>query len=223
MSRQTITVIDYGSGNLRSAAKAFGHVISQEGLNADVLITDDPDKVSHADKIILPGQGAFGDCMAGLRHVDGMIDVLNDQVRKGGKPFLGICVGMQLMADYGVEFGVHEGLGWIEGQVIKMTPADKTLKIPHMGWNEMVIPSQSPHPVLQGITKKENGALSDFYFVHSFVFDCKDVSNVAGWCDYGGRFAAMVAKDNMIGTQFHPEKSQKAGLELIRGFLNWKP
>lgn len=224
MAFQKIAIIDYGSGNLRSAQKAFAHVLAEAGMEGEVIITDDADVVANADKIILPGQGAFGDCISGLKKVDGMVDALSENVLQRGKPFFGICVGMQLLASRGLEFGTHEGLGWIPGDVVKMAPADPLLKIPHMGWNEMFVrENDAVHPVLQGITKKDDVTFTDFYFVHSFVFECKDQAHVAGWCDYGGHFTAMVAKDNMIGTQFHPEKSQQAGLELIAGFLNWNP
>lgn len=223
MSVPTIAIIDYGSGNLRSAAKAFAHVMKEEGLAGNVIITGEADKVASADRIVLPGQGAFGDCISGLKKVDGMVDALEENVLRRGKPFFGICVGMQLLADRGLEFGDHKGLGWIPGDVVPMKPNDRSLKIPHMGWNEMYCDGEDIHPVLQSVTKRPDGQLSDFYFVHSFVFECKDRKNVAGLCDYGGPFVAMVAKDNMIGTQFHPEKSQSAGLELIRGFLHWKP
>ena len=219
---QTIAIIDYGSGNLRSAAKAFDFVQAQESLNASVIITDKADDVARADKIVLPGQGAFADCMNGLSNVDGMIDILKEKVLQRGTPFFGICVGMQLMAERGLEFGEHKGLGWIQGDVVKMTPSDSSLKIPHMGWNGLTV-AQPQHFVLQGITKNSNNTLPDFYFVHSFVFECKDSKNIAAWCDYGGKFAAIVAQDNMIGCQFHPEKSQGAGLDLIRGFLRWNP
>ncbi len=223
MTKQTIAIIDYGSGNLRSAAKAFSHVLVQEGLSADVVITDKADVVARADKIVLPGQGAYADCIHGLRAVDGMVDALQQRVVSGGVPFFGICVGMQLLSTRGLEFGEHQGLGWIAGDVRKMTPEGASLKIPHMGWNEMILPDGPVHPVLQGVTKKSGNLTTDFYFVHSFMFDCKDSHHVAGRCDYGGLFTAMVAKDNIIGTQFHPEKSQQAGMELIAGFLHWKP
>jgi glutamine amidotransferase len=223
MSHQRIAIIDYGSGNLRSAAKAFDHVLTEEGISGEVLITDKAEDVAKADRIVLPGQGAFGDCIDGLKKVNGMVDVLNERVLQRGVPFFGICVGMQLMASRGLEFGEHEGLGWIEGDVKKMTPLDSSLKIPHMGWNGLAINDNAAHPVLRGITKKSDGTLPDFYFVHSFMFDCKNTGHVAAWCDYGGKFAAVVARDNMIGCQFHPEKSQTAGLDLIRGFINWKP
>lgn len=219
---ETIAIVDYGSGNLRSAAKAFLHVMKENDLPGEVVITGDADMVASADRIVLPGQGAFGDCASGLKKVDGMVDALHEKVLRRGTPFLGICVGMQLLATRGLEFGEHTGLGWIPGDVTKMMPDDGALKIPHMGWNTMQ-GHGNIHPVLQGITKSGNGNWPDFYFVHSFVFQCKDSHDVAGWCDYGGKFTAMVAKDNMIGTQFHPEKSQRAGLDLIEGFLRWKP
>lgn len=222
MTVPTIAIIDYGSGNLRSAAKAFAHVLAHEEMDGNVVITNKADVVASADRVVLPGQGAFGDCIAGLKAVDGMVDALQDSVLQRGTPFFGICVGMQLLATRGLEFGEHQGLGWIPGDVVKMQPSNAALKIPHMGWNTLT-PGDAPHPVLQGITKTSAGSLPDFYFVHSFMFQCKNSEHVAGWCDYGGRFAAMVAKDNMIGTQFHPEKSQQAGLDLIRGFLRWNP
>ncbi len=220
---RTIAIVDYGSGNLRSAAKAFDFVLREENISGASLITSNAEDIAKADRIVLPGQGAFGDCIAGLKKVDGMVGALEESVLRRGVPFFGICVGMQLLATKGHEFGEHDGLGWISGDVRKMTPNDASLKIPHMGWNAMKIPTNSSHPVLQSITKKHEKAALDFYFVHSFVFDCKDTANIVGLCDYGGDFTAMVAKDNMIGTQFHPEKSQQAGLDLIRGFLHWKP
>lgn len=222
MNRQTIAIIDYGSGNLRSAAKAFARVADEEKLDCDVVITGDADVVAKADRIVLPGQGAFGDCIAGLKAVDGMIDALEMRVLKQAIPFFGICVGMQLLATRGLEFGDHDGLGWIPGTVLKMTPPDTSLKIPHMGWNTIYENALSPHPVLHSITKKADGALPDFYFVHSFMFQSDDAEHIAATCNYGGDFTAIVAKDNIFGTQFHPEKSQKAGLDLIRGFLHWK-
>lgn len=220
---QRIAIIDYGSGNLRSAAKAFDHVLQEDEMNGEVFITANAEDVAKADKIVLPGQGAFGDCIEGLKSVDGMVDVLNENVLQRGVPFFGICVGMQLMASRGLEFGEHQGLGWIAGDVRKLEPQNPSLKIPHMGWNTLVTDVNTMHPVLRGVTKKGDENLPDFYFVHSFVFDCKDTANVAAWCDYGERFTAVVTKDNMIGCQFHPEKSQRAGLDLIRGFMHWKP
>lgn len=223
MTTQTIAVIDYGSGNLRSAAKAFSYAMDQEGIQGRVMVTSSPNDVMAADKIVLPGQGAFADCMMGLQSSKGMMEALEEKVLQRGAPFFGICVGMQLLATRGLEFGETQGLGWIPGDVRKLTPVEPQLKIPHMGWNELIFPQNSVHPVLQGITKKSDTIGPDFYFVHSFVFDCIESTHIAGLCDYGGLFTAIVAKDNMIGTQFHPEKSQKAGMDLIAGFLNWKP
>ncbi len=223
MSKQTIAIIDYGSGNIRSAAKAFSYVLNDQGLSGNVIITNKADEVLCADKIILPGQGAFGDCMSGLKKVDGMVQALEESVLHRGTPFFGICVGMQLLATRGYEFGEYDGLGWIAGDVRKMMPSDPTLKIPHMGWNTMESPRDIVHPVLQSITKNSDNTWLDFYFVHSFVFDCIDSNNVIGVCEYGETFTAMVAKDNIIGAQFHPEKSQQAGLDLIAGFLRWNP
>lgn len=223
MSNQRIAIIDYGSGNLRSAQKAFAHVLAETGSGGEAFITDKADEVAKADRIVLPGQGAFGDCIDGLKKVDGMVEAMEDAVLRRGVPFFGICVGMQLLATRGLEFGEHKGLGWIAGDVRKIETGNPDLKIPHMGWNGLAINDNAPHPVLQGITKKDDGALPDFYFVHSFVFDCKDKDDVAAWCDYGEQFSAIVARDNMIGCQFHPEKSQNAGLDLIREFINWKP
>jgi glutamine amidotransferase len=220
---QTIAIIDYGSGNLRSAAKAFAHVLGREGMDGAVVITDKAEEVAKADRLVLPGQGAFGDCISGLKKVPGMIEALEEAVVKKAKPFFGICVGMQLLATRGHEFGTHEGLGWIPGDVRKMTPGDPALKIPHMGWNEMLYNEACPHGMVQSVIKNPENTLPHFYFVHSFVFDCKNSEHVAGWCDYGGNFTAMVAKDNMIGTQFHVEKSQEDGLNLIKQFLQWKP
>ena len=218
----TIAIIDYGSGNLRSAEKAFAHMLAQEGLPGEVIVTSRADDIAKAERIVLPGQGAFGDCIGGLRAVDGMVEAVEDSVIKRGTPFFGICVGMQLMAERGLEFGEHRGLGWIGGDVVKLAPADPSLKIPHMGWNEMSV-TKPDHPVLRSVTESLPGKSIDFYFVHSFMFDCKDRTDIAGTCDYGGTFTAMVAKDNMIGAQFHPEKSQQAGLALIAGFLRWRP
>ncbi len=221
--RMQIAIIDYGSGNLRSAAKAFQHVMDEEGISGNAIITGDADTVAKCDKIVLPGQGAFGDCISGLKNVPGMVDVLTEKVLQRGAPFFGICVGMQLLATRGLEFGEHAGLGWIPGDVVKMTPSDPSLKIPHMGWNGLKPSAAAAHPVLQSVTKNADGSYPDFYFVHSFMFECKDAKNVLALCDYGGEFAAIVGRDNMIGTQFHPEKSQKAGLDLVRGFLRWNP
>ncbi|ABS62855.1 imidazole glycerol phosphate synthase, glutamine amidotransferase subunit [Parvibaculum lavamentivorans DS-1] len=214
-----VAIIDYGSGNLRSAAKAFERAARDAGLSADVMVTSDPDAVRGADRVVLPGVGAFGDCAAGLRAVPGMAHALTEAVRKEGKPFFGICVGMQLMATRGLEHGVHEGLGWIEGDVVEMTPADPNLKIPHMGWNTLA--QERPHPLLDGVETGDKGLHA--YFVHSYFFDAASPDDIVANTDYGGRVTAMIARDNMAGTQFHPEKSQTLGLTLIGNFLKWRP
>ncbi len=210
-----VAIIDYGSGNLRSAAKAFERAGRDAGLSADVLVTSDPDAVRGAERIVLPGVGAFGDCRAGLDAIPGMVEALEETVRKEGKPFFGICVGMQLMAERGLEHGSHEGLGWLKGDVVKIEPSDPSLKIPHMGWNELEI--VNGHPLL------EEMPATHAYFVHSYAFAVADPDALVARVDYGGPVTAMVAKDNMAGTQFHPEKSQALGLALIGNFLKWKP
>ncbi|HET8726267.1 MAG TPA: imidazole glycerol phosphate synthase subunit HisH [Alphaproteobacteria bacterium] len=215
----TVAIIDYGSGNLRSAAKAFERAARDAGLAVEVAVTDDPDAVSRADRIVLPGVGAFADCMAGLTAVPGMRAALEDAVRTRGRPFLGVCVGMQLMATTGREYGDHPGLGWIEGAVVPLTPDDPALKIPQMGWNELEpLPPGRAHPVLAGI-----GGGKHAYFVHSYRLDAADPGVVLATVDYGGPVAAVVGRDNLVGTQFHPEKSQATGLRLIADFLRWRP
>lgn len=223
MAKETVVIIDYGSGNLRSAAKAFERVGRDESLDLDVRVSKDPDDIRKATRIVLPGQGAFGDCMHGLSEIPGMIETLKETVKKNATPFLGICVGMQLMATRGLEHGAHAGLNWIEGEVVPIQTDDPSLKIPHMGWNDLAFPSASiqqdnRHFVLRNISSADN-----FYFVHSFVFKCKQTHHVLALTDYGGFQNAIVGRDNMIGVQFHPEKSQKAGLRLIANFLEWKP
>ncbi|MCG8512272.1 MAG: imidazole glycerol phosphate synthase subunit HisH [Rhodospirillales bacterium] len=213
----SVAIIDYGSGNLRSAAKAFERTLREMDRDAAVRVTDDADTVAKADYIVLPGVGAFADCMAGLSAVPGMLDALEDSVVRGGRPFLGICVGMQLMAGVGREFGDHPGLGWIPGEVVALKPEDAALKIPHMGWNELDF-GEKTHPVLDGIE-----AGSHAYFVHSYGMRCADAGHVLASVDYGGAVTAMVGRDNMVGTQFHPEKSQRTGLRFIANFLNWRP
>lgn len=208
-----VTVIDYGSGNLRSAARAAERAAIECGINAKVTVTDAADDITKADRIILPGQGAFGDCIAGLKNLPGMIDALSEHVHGKKKPFLGICVGMQLLADRGFEHGEHAGLGWITGTVVPLQAG--VLKIPHMGWNTLDI-KQHTHPALAGVSSGDH-----VYFVHSFKFDCKGADNVIASCGYGETFAAIVAKDNILGMQFHPEKSQKTGLRLMQNFLRW--
>ena len=179
-------------------------------------MTSDPCEVAKADRIVLPGVGAFADCRAGLYGVGGMVDTLQREVIERGKPFLGICVGMQLMATRGVEYGVHAGLDWIAGDVVRIEPADKALKIPHMGWNQLL--DLRPHPLLDGIAADDHA-----YFVHSFHLKATKPETVLATTEYGGRLTAMVGRDNLAGTQFHPEKSQVTGLRLIGNFLRWKP
>lgn len=216
----TIAIIDYGSGNLRSAEKAFERAARAHAHVPDVIVTADPDRVLKADRIVLPGVGAFADCKRGLWAVDGMPDALHETVRVQGKPFFGICVGMQLMATRGLEFETVEGLGWIEGDVSEMKPTDPTLKIPHMGWNTIDVRSES-HPVFKGLATGPDGLHA--YFVHSYHFACTHEADRLASFGYAGTFTAMVSKDNMIGTQFHPEKSQRLGLGLIANFLDWTP
>jgi len=208
----TVAIVDYGSGNLRSAAKAF----EVTGDADKVVVTADPKTVARATHIVLPGVGAFGDCRAGLYGVPGMVDALTTAVIERGVPFLGVCVGMQLMASIGREYGNHEGLGWIEGEVVAIEPDRPDLKIPHMGWN--VLTPVAEHPVLDGL---KTGHYA--YFVHSYHLLCKHSSDLLATTDYGGTLTAIVGRDNMIGTQFHPEKSQQTGLRLIHNFLSWKP
>lgn len=213
----TVAIVDYGSGNLRSAAKAFEHAAAEAGLALEIRVTDDAETVRRAERIVLPGVGAFADCHAGLAGVPGMLDALEDAVIRQGRPFLGICVGMQLMAERGLEHGIHPGLGWMPGQVVRLEPADPALKVPHMGWNELVV-DRPDHPLMDGLV---NGTHA--YFVHSYHFAGTDPAHVVAHVDYGGRVAAVIARDNLAGTQFHPEKSQAAGLRLIANFLRWRP
>ena len=208
-------IIDYGSGNLRSAEKAFERSSHELGLSMDIVVSGDADTVRAADRIVLPGVGAFGDCRRGLDAVPGLADALEETVHEKARPFLGICVGMQLMATRGLEHGEHKGLGWIPGDVVEMTPSDTSLKIPHMGWNELQI--AKPHPVLKGLP------VTHAYFVHSYHLQPAEEGDVIARTEYGGPVTAAVARDNMVGTQFHPEKSQALGLALIRNFLQWKP
>ncbi|MBL8556718.1 MAG: imidazole glycerol phosphate synthase subunit HisH [Phenylobacterium sp.] len=210
---KSVALIDYGSGNLRSAEKAL---VRAAAGSADVVVTSDPDVVARADRIVLPGVGAFKACMEALAARDGVIEALNDAVVRRGAPFLGICVGMQLMASRGLEFGVTPGLDWIDGDVKKIAPADPALKVPHMGWNNLE--AVSDLPVLAGL---RGGA--PVYFTHSFAMYPQDSSHVAAYVDHGGRFPAAVARDNFAGVQFHPEKSQASGLKLLADFLEWRP
>jgi glutamine amidotransferase len=214
----TVAIVDYGSGNLHSAAKAFERAARESGADQPILVTNDPDKVGAADRVVLPGVGAFADCRRGLDALSGMVDALNETVRRKGRPFLGICVGMQLMAERGREYQVVDGLGWIPGEVDKIAPDDASLKIPHMGWN--TLNGRRPHPLLDGIALGSGGLHG--YFVHSYHLKTDKACLVAD-ADYGGAVTAMVARDNYAGTQFHPEKSQRLGLKLIANFLKWKP
>ena len=212
-----IAIVDYGSGNLRSAEKAFERSAREAGIAAEIVVTSDADVVARADRVVLPGVGAFRDCRDGLHAVPGMADALVVAVRERAVPFLCICVGMQLMATTGLEHGETPGFGWIPGVVAPIAPNDPALKIPHMGWNALQAPLK-PHALLAGI------AAEDYcYFVHSFALTANDEADVLARVDYGGPVTAMVRRDNMAGTQFHPEKSQRAGLRLIMNFLEWEP
>lgn len=214
-----VAIIDYGSGNLRSAAKAFERAARESNSGTHIEVTADADKVASADRIVLPGVGAYADCRRGLGSVPGMVEALQEAVIHKGRPFLGVCVGMQLMSERGLEKDVTEGLGWIAGDVREMTPSDPTLKIPQIGWNRIHV--KHPHPVFDGIPTGEDGLHA--YFVHSYMLDAKHPDEVLATTDYGGAVTAAVARDNMVGTQFHPEKSQTLGLALIANFLKWKP
>jgi glutamine amidotransferase len=215
----TVAIVDYGSGNLHSAAKAFERAARESAQQHPIIVTSNPDVVARADRIVLPGVGAFADCRRGLDAVDGMVDALNERVRRRGRPFLGICVGMQLMASRGREHGVTEGLGWIAGEVDKIAPADPALKIPHMGWNTLNV--VKPHPLLDGIAVGAKGLHA--YFVHSYHLKAANRSDLVAQADYGGPVTAIVGRDTIVGTQFHPEKSQRLGLRLIANFLRWAP
>lgn len=208
---KTVAIIDYGSGNLHSAAKAFERVASETGHK--VLVTNKPDQLKSASHIVLPGVGAFGDCRQGLFAVAGMVEALTAEVINKKKPFLGICVGMQLLAEKGFERGEHQGLGWIKGEVKKIVPKDKSLKVPHMGWNELRI-KQAGHQLLKGIKDGDHA-----YFVHSYGFICADKKNVLAEVEYSGVITAAIGRENIMGVQFHPEKSQETGMKIIGNFL----
>ncbi len=214
-----VAIIDYGSGNLHSAAKAFERAARESGSPLAIKVTDEPEMVLSAERVVLPGVGAFADCKAGLARVPGMIEALEELVKGKGKPFLGICVGLQLMAARGLEHGVTPGLGWIEGEVSAIAPSDPTLKIPHMGWNTLKL--QRKHTLFEGIATGEGGL--NAYFVHSYHLAPTSRDVLVATTDYGGEVTAFVAEDNMAGSQFHPEKSQKLGLALIANFLRWRP
>jgi imidazole glycerol-phosphate synthase subunit HisH len=216
-----VAIIDYGSGNLHSAAKAFERAAREAGSKLAVKVTADPADVRSAERIVLPGVGAFADCKRGLEAIPGMVEALEESVQEDGKPFLGICVGLQLMAMRGLEHGVTPGLGWIKGEVRAIAPSDPSLKIPHMGWNTLRVPLRATeHPLLADIATGEGGL--NAYFVHSYHL-VPDEDVLVAETDYGGPITAMIARANMAGTQFHPEKSQKLGLKLIGNFLRWRP
>ena len=215
----SVAIVDYGSGNLHSAAKAFERAAHDCGLDQPILVTRDPEVVASADRVVLPGVGAFADCRRGLDSLPGMVGALEEAVRQKGRPFFGICVGMQLLAERGREYEVTEGLGWIAGEVDRITPSDPDLKIPHMGWNTLNV--DRAHPLLGGLTLGPEGLHA--YFVHSYELKVAQRADLVADAEYGGPITAIVARDNIIGTQFHPEKSQRLGLALIANFLNWKP
>jgi imidazole glycerol-phosphate synthase subunit HisH len=215
----SVAIIDYGSGNLHSARKAFERAAREAGLSREVRVTARPEEVLGADHVVLPGVGAFADCRRGLDGVSGMVEALDEAVRQKGKPFLGICVGAQLMATRGLEHEVVAGLNWIAGDVAPIKPRDPQLKIPHMGWNTLDL--RRSHPLLEGVKTGPNGLHA--YFVHSFQLYADDAGDVVATADYGGPVTAIVARDNIAGTQFHPEKSQTLGLKLIANFIQWRP
>ena len=208
-------LIDYGSGNLRSAEKALLRAAAERPDSPEVVTTSEPDVVAKADRLVLPGVGAFAACMAALQAVPGLQEAVEEAVTRRGRPFLGICVGMQLMADRGLEFGSTPGFGWIKGDVRRIEPGERSLKVPHMGWN--ALEGVADHPVFAGLEGR------DVYFTHSFALYPEQASDAAAWTTHGERFAAAVARDNMAGAQFHPEKSQGAGIGLLGNFLGWRP
>ncbi|GAB5507076.1 MAG: imidazole glycerol phosphate synthase subunit HisH [Rhizobiaceae bacterium] len=214
-----VAIIDYGSGNLRSAAKAFERAAREGGTNALIEVTADAQAVRNADRIVLPGVGAYADCRAGLDAVSGMGEALEEAVITNARPFLGICVGMQLMSERGLEKTTTSGLGWIAGDVVEMKPTDPSLKIPQIGWNTIELAKE--HPLFDGIPTGTDGLHA--YFVHSYHLGVERAEDLLATTDYGGPVTAVVARDNMVGTQFHPEKSQKLGLALIGNFLRWVP
>ena len=214
-----VAIIDYGSGNLRSATKAFERAAREHGIDAEIDLTADAERVRTADRIVLPGVGAYADCRAGLDAVEGMVEAIQEAAIRNARPFLGICVGMQLMSDRGLEKTTSEGFGWISGDVKEITPSDSTLKIPQIGWNTIHVKQR--HPILAGIPTGPDGLHA--YFVHSYHLDATNTEQLVAVTDYGGPVTAIVARDNLVGTQFHPEKSQVFGLALITNFLTWKP
>ncbi len=220
MTGQSVAIIDYGSGNLHSAVKAFERAAREAGLDdTHIVLTADPEVVAAADRIVLPGVGAYADCRAGLDAVPGMVEAMTGAVKEQGKPFLGICVGMQLLASRGLEYVETPGLGWIPGDVGPIHPSDPALKVPHMGWN--TLRAARPHALFEGIPTGEGGLHA--YFVHSFALTPERADDTVMLAEYGGPVTAAVARDNVAGTQFHPEKSQHLGLALIANFLRWRP
>lgn len=215
----SVVIVDYGSGNLHSAAKAFERATRDAGAEQTIVVTRDPAVVASADRVVLPGVGAFADCRRGLEAVDGMIAALDEAVHKRGRPFFGICVGMQLLAERGREYEVTEGLGWIAGEVDRIAPSDPKLKIPHMGWNTLELARE--HALVKGLPLGADGL--NAYFVHSYELKVANRADLVAQADYGGPVTAIVARDNIVGTQFHPEKSQRLGLALIANFLKWTP
>ncbi|MBX8825658.1 imidazole glycerol phosphate synthase subunit HisH [Ochrobactrum sp. SFR4] len=214
-----VAIIDYGSGNLKSVAKAFERAVSDMGGPIHVDVTSDAKTVLAADHIVLPGVGAYADCRRGLDAVAGMVDALDEAVQHKARPFLGVCVGMQLLSTRGLEKSTTNGLNWIEGDVREMKPSDPALKIPQIGWNTIEL--KHAHPVFNDVATGEHGLHA--YFVHSYMFDVKNSADVLATTSYGGSVTAAIARDNIVGTQFHPEKSQRLGLKLITNFLKWKP
>jgi glutamine amidotransferase len=215
----SVAIVDYGSGNLHSAAKAFERAARELDRAMAITVTSDPAQVAAAARVVLPGVGAFADCRRGLDAIPGMVEALNENVLQRGRPFFGICVGMQLMAERGREYQVTPGLGWIAGEVDRIQPSDPDLKIPHMGWNTLDL--MRPHPLLADIPLGPDGWHG--YFVHSYELKPSQRADLVAQADYGGPLTAIVGRDNMVGTQFHPEKSQRLGLKLIANFLRWKP
>jgi imidazole glycerol-phosphate synthase subunit HisH len=215
----TVAIIDYGSGNLHSAQKAFERAAREAGMSREIKVTSRPEDLRAADHVVLPGVGAFADCRRGLDRVAGMSAALEEAVLRGGKPFLGICVGAQLLATRGLEHEVVAGLNWIKGDVAPIKPNDPALKIPHMGWNTLEV--KRPHALLAGIRTGTDGLHA--YFVHSYQLYAENPETLVATADYGGPVTAVIARDNIVGTQFHPEKSQTLGLMLIANFLKWRP
>lgn len=215
----SVAIIDYGSGNLHSAQKAFERASQEAGSSDPIVVTSDPEVIARAERLVLPGVGAFADCRRGLERTPGMIEALSQAVMRDGRPFLGICVGMQLMAERGLEHEVTAGLGWIPGDVVAIEPRSSDYRIPHMGWNTLRV--RREHPTLKGIPTGDVGLHA--YFVHSFQMRPRDDQFIIADTDYGEDITAIVGRDNIVGSQFHPEKSQKLGLAFIANFLRWRP